>query len=125
MSCTNNFVLNKGLRNVFDITIKQNGSTLPLEIDAGDTFKVFLFKLSDNTQTATSDDPTITVDSTVDPLNGKLQITFEDTLVSGLVSERGSKVDRYYTLPTYRLVIDCDTLNNGPMVIKIPNVYVE
>lgn len=41
-----------------------------------------------------------------------------ESLVNRL-KERGSKAERYYLKPTYRLSIDGDTINNGKMVSKI------
>lgn len=119
MSCANDrFVLNKGLSNEFVLTIKQQGSTEPMEIDVADTFEVSLFKLEDNSKV------TMTIPVTVESaLSGKIKLTFPD--VSALISERGDKEDRYYLKPTYRLVIDCDTVNNGVFVAKVPAVYVE
>ncbi len=128
MSCyTDKFIINTGLTNEFTITIKQTGTTLPMEIEATDTFKVYLFNLATNTQIlSTEDDPvTISVDSTIDTISGKIKITFNTAGVDLLTGSRGPKEDKYYLQPTYRLVIDCDTANNGKFIAKIPNVYVE
>lgn len=115
---TSDFVLNKGLTNEFIITIKQQGSTDPMLIDVSDTFTTKLYFLGTNKEAAAN--IVTTVESAI---GGKLKIVFND--VDGLVSERGEKVDRYYLKPTYRLAIDCKTLNNGNFIAKLPNVYVE
>lgn len=120
MACdTSKFVINKGMSNEFIITIKQNDSTLPMVIDNTDTFVAKLFELESNTLK-------ITTNATVnDAANGQIMITLSESEVDGLIAERGDKVDGYYLIPTYRLAIDCNTVNNGRFVAKISEVYVE
>lgn len=113
------FVINKGMSNEFIITIKQNGSTLPMAIEAGDTFVTNLVKLSDGSVAAS---PTTSVH---DAPNGKIKIVFSQLQVDGLLAERGDRADYYYSKPMYKLVIDCDTVNNGKFVAKVAKVYVE
>lgn len=113
------FVINKGMSNEFIITIKQNGTTLPMTIDVGDTFVTKLVKLSDGNVVAS---PTTVVSSAA---NGQITVTFSDVEVAALVAERGARSDYYYSKPMYKLVIDCDTMNNGKFVAKVPKVYVE
>lgn len=113
------FIISKGMSNEFTITIKQDGTTLPMVIDAGDTFVTKLFKMSDGSVVATLDTEVL------DAGSGKIKITVSDVVVSGLEVERGDKADYYYSKPLYRLAIDCDTLNNGKFVAKIDKVYVE
>lgn len=113
------FVINKGMSNEFIITIKQNDSTLPMIIENTDTFTVKLYELATNS-------PVLTVTPTVfDAPNGQILITLDSNDVDTLISERGTKADRYYLKPTYRLAIDCSTTNNGSFVAKIAEVYVE
>lgn len=120
MACNSNkFILNKGMDNEFILTIKQTGTTLPMQIDAGDTFIAYLYELEGNTIA-------MTVTPTVDDADsGKLKLELSSVEVDALLQERGAKVDKYYLKPVYRLAIDCDTLNNGKFVAKIPEVYVE
>ena len=124
---SNKFVINKGMNNEFIITIKQNNSTLPMVIEDTDTFIAKLYNLETKelvivvTGDAT-DNGQITVH---DAANGQILIVLNNTAANELVSERGDKIDRYYLKPTYRLAIDCDTLNNGNFVAKIAEVYVE
>ena len=129
MACTNDkFVINKGMVNEFIITIKQNNSTLPMAIELTDTFRTLIYKLEDNSQEAEVtmlDNPEVGVVEVYDASNGQIMIKLYDSLVNTLESERGEKPDRYYLKPTYRLAIDCDTVNNGNFVAKINNVYVE
>lgn len=113
------FIINKGMSNEFIITIKQDGTTLPMVIYAGDTFVSKLFKMSDGSVVATL---ATTVE---DASNGKIKIVVSDEVVNGLKVERGDKADYYYAKPLYRLAIDCNTLNNGKFVAKVDKVYVE
>lgn len=122
MACTTDkFVINKGMSNEFILTIKQNDSTLPMLITGTDTFTVKMYKLEDDTEVTGLDN----VISVYDANNGQIKITLDNAIVSGLVSEKGGKEDRYYLRPTYRIAIDCNTTNNGAFVAKIPLVYVE
>ena len=127
MACTSDkFVINKGLTNEFLITIKQDDSTLPMVIDGGDTFEAKLYLLSDGTEVGSislvaNADGQINV---YDAPNGQIQLVFSDTLVDGLVIERGDKADDYFAKPMYRLAIDASTLNNGNFVAKVNKVYV-
>jgi len=127
MSCTNDkFVINKGLTNEFIFTIKQNDSTLPMTIVDTDTFELTMYKLEDNSVVGTVDmtdgvNGQITV---YDDANGQIQLVLKDALVDTLELERGERADGYYAKPTYRLVIDCDTTNNGNFVAKVDKVYV-
>lgn len=113
------FVLNKGMSNEFIITIKQNGSTLPMTITDADTFVAKLQKLSDDSVVAT---PTVSV---YDKANGKIKIVFSDVMVNGLTVDKGDKADGYYAIAGYKLSIDSSTANNGKFVAKVMKVYVE
>lgn len=122
MACTTDkFVINKGMSNEFILTIKQNDSTLPMLITGTDTFTVKMYKLEDSSEVTGLDN----VISVYDANNGQIKITLDSAIVSGLVGEKGGKEDRYYLRPTYRIAIDCNTINNGAFVAKIPLVYVE
>jgi hypothetical protein len=123
MSCDNTrFVISKGSDNTFTFTIKQDNSTLPLIIEVSDTFKATLVNLEDGTSYPQLLDKELTVESII---NGKVELTLpkEDTV--NLVVSKGSKVDRYYLRPVYKLVIDCVTTNNGNFIAKVPEVYVD
>ena len=53
------------------------------------------------------------------------QVVFSQLEANGLLAERGDRADYYYSKPMYKLVIDCDTVNNGKFVAKVAKVYVE
>jgi hypothetical protein len=121
MACNtdNKFIINQGMDNEFILTIKGTGTTSAMEIGAGDTFETSLYELESNTIIQT-------VNTTVeDAQSGKIKLTITEAEANALSLERGSKADRYYLKPLYRITIDCDTLNNGKFVAKLPEVYVE
>lgn len=121
MSCDSiQFVISKGVDNTFVFTIKQNNSTLPMQIEVGDTFYADLVSLE--TGIAIIENKPLTV---IDALNGKVELALTEAEVAPLVSERGSKVDRYYLRPTYKLVLNCSTANNGDFIAKVSEVYVD
>lgn len=144
------FVIYKGFDSTFNFTIKQNGSTLPMTITSSDVFTWYLIPLNravelssssggivaediDTIVTATNIDLYSVFKNTIDvstissnnKLNGKIQIS-----ISALVSKRfiaRSKTDdigNTVYLPTYRLLIEADTTNNGKFKVEIPKVYV-
>jgi len=108
MSCNvARFTITKGLDNTFVFTIKADGSTLPMEIVGSDTFQAKLVSLEN--------DSTVLTKSLVvtDALSGKVSLTITSEESGALVTEKGTKTDRYYLRPVYKLVIDCSTVNNG------------
>lgn len=121
MSCnTPKFTITKGLDNTFIFTIKADGTTLPMEIDeANDTFLAHLILLSDGSTVLTK------YMSVMDALSGKVLLVFTAAEVATLASDRGTKVDRYYLRPGYKLVLECNTTNNGDFLAKVPEVYVD
>ncbi len=114
------FTITKGLENTFVFTVKADGSTLPITIDeANDTFQASLVELSTE-ETALTKDLTIT-----DADSGQVSLVLSATETSGLISEKGGKVDRYYLRPTYKLILDCDTTENGSFIATVSEVYVD
>ncbi len=113
------FVITKGTSNEFIITIKQNGTTLPMVIEPIDTFNAKLLSMKDGSVVATF------TTNIVNAQNGKVKLTLDSNTVNGLSIERGERADYYYSKPLYKLVIDCDTVNNGKFVAKVHKVYVE
>jgi hypothetical protein len=114
------FTITKGVDNNFVFTIKADGSTLPMEIvEPSDTFDATLILLSDGS-IALSKSLTVT-----DALSGQVMLTLSEAEVVDLVSEKGSQADRYYIRPTYKLLLDCHTTNNGDFLAKVPEVYID
>ena len=118
MNCVDNFTIVQGIDNEFILTIKQTGNTLPMQITDNDTFSAILKALDDS--------QTIKLPvSVVDAANGKIVVKVSKKLANTLISKKGDSIDLYYTKPTYKLLIDCDTVNNGKFIARIPYVYVE
>ena len=113
------FVITKGTSNEFIITIKQNGTTLPMAIKPTDTFVAKLLSIKDGSEVATL------TTNIVNAQNGKIKLTLSSKAVDGLDIERGDRADYYYSKPLYKLIIDCDTVNNGKFIAKVHKVYVE
>jgi hypothetical protein len=113
------FTITKDLDNTFIFTIKADGSTLPMTIEAADTFYGRLINLEDGSVVLNKSL------SVLDALSGKVSLEITSIETSALVSEKGEKADRYYLRPVYKLIIDCDTENNGKFIAKVPEVYVD
>lgn len=121
----NNFTINKDIQNEFIFTIKQNDSLLPMIIDLSDTFSFKIYDLDTDelfkeVNMTSSQDGIITI---FDAANGQIKVVLNsDPLFR---KERGNKEDKYYLKPTYRILIEGTTLNNGLISAKVPFVYVE
>lgn len=113
------FVITKGTSNEFIITIKQNGTTLPMAIEPADTFVAKLLSIKDGSEVATL------TTNVINAQGGKIKLVLDSNTVNGLSIERGERADYYYSKPLYKLVIDCNTANNGKFVAKVHKVYVE
>jgi hypothetical protein len=123
-----NFTINKGLTNEFILTIKQNDTLLPMIIEYSDTFKLLLINLDTDQIESTIDMDSTKADGFIDvydDANGQIRVTMNPTLTNRLEKERGPKEDRYYLKPTYRMSIECSTMNNGNFVIKLKNISVD
>lgn len=123
-----NFTINKGLTNEFILTIKQNDTLLPMIIEYSDTFKLLLINLDTDQVESTIDMDSTKADGFIDVYdyaNGQIRVTMNPTLTDRLEKERGPKEDRYYLKPTYRMSIECNTMNNGNFVIKLKNISVD
>lgn len=123
-----NFTINRGLKNEFILTIKQNDSLLAMVIEHSDTFKLTMFNRDTEAIEAVLDMDDTKVDGYIaihNDANGQIKIVMNPALTSKLEKERGPKEDRYYLRPTYRIAIECDTLNNGNFVAKIADVYID
>ena len=117
-----NFTINKGMSNEFIITIKKNDTIMPLVIAPTDTFKLYLYKLKDNSLTTTLELGTGI--SVYDDANGQIKIVMSKTLVDSLTLDRGDRSDYYYEKPMYRIAIECNTVDNGKFVAKVNKVYI-
>ena len=120
MSCgVDRFIITKGVENTFVFTIKADGSTLPLQIEESDTFSYKLVKLSDDSVDLEG------LFTVTNALSGQVTLILSSVDLDTLESDKGSKPDRYYLRPTYRLVLICNTVNNGNFIAKVHEVYVQ
>ena len=55
----------------------------------------------------------------LDADSGKINLVIDKETSYLFKKDRASKTDRYYTRPTYRLVFDCDTKNNGKFIAVV------
>ena len=118
--------LYNGIDNIFDLVVKKNKIALPLELTATDTFKVHLIDLATKA-TVTTLTETDTADGNVaitDLINGKITILIKPELVATLKSLRGSQADNYYVRPTYKLLVEADTANQGKFITTLDRVGV-
>jgi hypothetical protein len=85
-----------------------------------DTFTAKLVNLSDGEDAGIT--PAVSVYKAD---QGKIKIVITEADVNTLTRSVGPEEDRYYLKPNYKLVLECDTVNNGKFIAKIPEVYVE
>lgn len=123
MSCNvTKFVITKGSDNTFTFRIKQDNSTLPLIIEPSDTFSASLATIGVGDGYAAITDKPLTI---VDVNNGEIALNIPAADTLDLVTDIGGKVDRYYSRATYKLTLNCSTVNNGDFIAKVPEVYVD
>ena len=112
------------LQSIPEINIKIKSNS----IEFNDTFKLTMFNRDTEAIEAILDMDDTKPDGYIsihNNANGQIKIVMNSVLTSKLEKERGPKEDRYYLRPTYRIAIECDTLNNGNFVAKIDDVYVD
>ena len=118
--------LYNGIDNIVDLIIKKNKIALPLELTTTDIFKVHLIDLATKAKVTTLT-KTDTADGNVtitDLINGKITILIKPELVATLKSLRGSQADNYYVRPTYKLLIEANTANQGKFITTLDRVGV-
>ena len=126
MSCdVSKFTISKGSDNTFIFTIKQDNSTLPMTIVTGDTFLADLVNLETGTAYPQVTAKALTPDGVLPLSTGRVSLVIPSADTANLVSLKGEQVDRYYLRPTYKLVINCSTTNNGDFIAKVAEVYVD
>lgn len=113
------FVVTRGIDNSYVFTIKQDSSTLPIEIAPTDTFIAHIRKLSDGTVVFSK---AMVVE---DALSGRVELTITSLEADSLEPSRGGEEDRYYLKPQYALILECSTDANGEFLAKVPSIYVE
>ena len=118
--------LYKGIDNIFDLIIKKNKTSLPLELTDLDIFKVHLIDLATDSKifTLTQLLGDVSKVAITDKVNGKITLTIKNADIVNLKSLKGAAVDGYYTKPTYRLLIEADTVNQGRFIATLGRVAV-
>jgi len=129
MACSvDDFTINRNLKNEFYFTIKKDKELLPIVIDPSDTFRLILYDIhTDNIEiildsSAPNENGEIIVS---DYVNGQIKVTMNETMTSALKKERGSREERYYLKPTYKMIIEANTASNGILNPKIDRVFVD
>jgi hypothetical protein len=113
------FLIVKGKDNEFFFTIKQNGSFLPMIIKPSDTFVGKLILLEDDVTVVLQKNLTVDVAEL-----GRVKLLITEAEAAKLITERGPKEDHYYLKATYRLLLECNTVNNGQFTARINRIYV-
>lgn len=124
---SNKIVISKGIVNEFIFTIKKDNETLPLIISPTDTFEVSLYRLdTDDEVLKVSQVPSEEgVVEIYDETNGQILVRLTKVFTDTIIKERGSKADRYYLKPVYRMSIVANTLDNGDFIAKAQEIYVD
>ena len=60
-----------------------------------------------------------------DANNGRIKLSISAIQADSLLLAVGDRADYYYIKPSYKLLINCNTANNGKFVAKVNKVYVE
>ena len=120
------FSINKGIDNEFIFSIKKQHEILPLTLDYSDTFEMRIIRLS--TRNVVSIINQVENDDGVieffDRPNGQLLVKLNASMTSTLESEFGDRADRYYSKPMYEILVIGNSLIDGAIQFKIPEVYV-
>ena len=120
------FSINKGIDNEFIFSIKKQHEILPLTLDDSDTFEMRIIRLSTRdvvsiiNQVETNDG----VIEFFDKPNGQILVKLKGSFTSKLESEFGDRADRYYSKPMYEILVVGNSLLDGAIQFRIPEVYV-
>ena len=120
------FSINKGIDNEFIFSIKKQHEILPLTLDDSDTFEMRIIRLS--TRDVVSIINQVENDDGVieffDKPNGQILVKLNASMTSTLESEFGDRADRYYSKPMYEILVIGNSLVDGAIQFRIPEVYV-
>lgn len=119
MATITDFTIIKGKALEFFITIKEDGTTVPLELDVSDTFTFSLVDKKYGTKYIT--DKTMTIS---DALNGEISGVITAIESATLPTKKANAEDYFIPRPNLRLVVHGDTLSQGEMTALIEDVYV-
>lgn len=113
------FIIYTNRDNEYTFTIKENGQTTPLVLDAGDTFEARLINKEKRTSVGSF---TLTIENGA---GGVVALSVPAAATTTLVSDRRGSADKYELKANYELHIYTDTLNGGKFTIKVPEVFVD
>ncbi len=119
MATVTTFTIIKGKALDFTIQVKENGTTLPLVLDVGDTFTFSL--LNRKTGELYVDSKAMSIE---DAPNGIVAGTITDVESGTLPLKVSAAEDRYMSRPNLRVAIYGTTLAQGDMTAFIDDVYV-
>ncbi len=119
MNTITDFSITKSKALEFIIVIKENGTTLPLELNPTDAFTFSLVDKKYNTKYI-ADKPMVITDA----LNGEVTGNITAIESSTLPSKRASAEDYFVPRPNLRVVVQGNTATQGEMVATIENVSV-
>lgn len=119
MSQITTFTIIKGKECQFEINVKENGTTTPLELNASDDFTFSLIDKKSSVKYIDNKPMVIT-----DAINGKVAGLISSSESGSLPSKKSSIEDGAISRPNLRLVVSGTTLAQGEMTAIIENVYV-
>lgn len=119
MATVTQFTITQGKALDFYIIVKENGTVNPLVLDPTDTFSYTLVDKKTNQKYATDVAMTIS-----DGLNGEVKGTITNTVSATLPLKRASAEDGYIPRANLKIIVNGNTLAQGPFTAAIENVYV-
>ena len=119
MATVTTFTIIKGKDLDFTVQVKENGTTLPLELDVADTFNFSLVDRKIGTLYIDNKAMTIT-----DAPNGIVAGVITALENAELPVKKAAPEDRYMSRSNLRVVINGDTVAQGNMTAFINDVYV-
>ena len=121
------FSINKGIDNEFIFSIKKQDEILPLELNETiDRFELRIIRLStrDVISTINHVDNSDGVITFFDSVNGQIKVVLYKEFTSTLSAEYGDRADNYYSKPMYEILVTGNSVIDGAIQFKIPEVYV-
>lgn len=119
MATVTTFTIIKGKDLDFTVQVKENGTTLPLELDVADTFNFSL--VNRKTGELYIDNKAMTI---TDAPNGIVAGVITATENAELPVKKSAPEDRFMSRSNLRVVINGDTVAQGNMTAFINDVYV-
>lgn len=119
MATVTQFTIIKGNALTFYIIVKENGTIVPLVLDPADTFSYSL--VDKKTSIKYIEDVAMTI---VDVQEGKIKGIITALVSNTLPVKVSSAEDGYIPRAGVRMIVNGNTLNQGPFVASIEDVYI-